>query len=74
MNQGVVDYEGHWHPIFSTGCDGIDDDDRFDCEVSKLKSSLGFSVRSVDAQVREKEHQVIRDIFGDEWYKEEDPY
>ena len=25
MNQGVVDEEGHWHPIFSTGCDGIDD-------------------------------------------------
>ena len=24
MNQGVVDEEGHWHPIYSTGRDGID--------------------------------------------------
>lgn len=74
MNQGVVDYEGHWHPIFSTGHDGIDDNEWFSSKVIELKKSLGFDTRPVETQVHADEYDAIKKVFGDDWYKEEDPY
>ena len=67
-NAGLVDEEGVWHPIYSTGRDGIDDADWYDRKIGNLKSELGYDATSADVQYREKVYEAIKEVFGKEWY------
>lgn len=68
MNQGLVDKDGHWHPIFSTGSDGIDDRGWYERKIKDLKLELGYDLRPADIQHSEKEWKAVKEVFGDEWY------
>lgn len=69
MNQGLVDKEGHWHPIYSTGRDGIDASEWFDRKIDSLKADLGYDVRPPSVQYDEKLRTAARKVFGDQWYR-----
>lgn len=68
-NAGLVDGNGIWHPIYSTGRDGIDDKDWYDRKVKDLKNELGYDCRDVSSQYHEKIYYAIKEVFGDEWYE-----
>ena len=67
-NQGAVDDEGHWHPIYSSGADGLDQDDWYKRKVGDLKDDLGYDVRAVDVQHQEELMKAVRKVFGEKWY------
>ena len=67
-NAGLVDEEGVWHPIYSTGRDGIDDHEWYDRKIFDLKNELGYDVTSADVQYRERVYEAIKEVFGKEWY------
>lgn len=69
MNQGLVDKEGHWHPIYSTGRDGIDANEWFNRKIDSLKADLGYDVRPPSVQYDEKLRAAAREVFGDKWYR-----
>lgn len=68
FNQGVVDGEGHWRPIYSTGADGLDQDDWYKRKIADLKEDLGYDVRDADVQYHEKLIDAVRKVFGERWY------
>ena len=68
FNQGVVDGEGHWRPIYSTGADGLDQDDWYERKIADLKDDLGYDVRDADVQHHEKLVDAVRKVFGEKWY------
>lgn len=68
-NAGLVDGNGIWHPIYSTGRDGIDDKDWYDRKIENLKNELGYDCRDVSSQYHEKLYIAIKEVFGDEWYE-----
>ena len=67
-NAGLVDEEGVWHPIYSTGRYGIDDKGWYDRKIENLKNELGYDSTSADVQYREKVHEAIKEVFCKEWY------
>ena len=69
MNQGIVDENGHWKPIFSTGCDGIDQDEWYDRKIINLKDELGYDCRAVQVQHEEIEHRAEEEVFHKKWYE-----
>lgn len=69
MNQGLVDKDGHWHPIYSTGHDGIDASEWFDRKIDSLKADLGYDVRPPSVQYDEKLRAAARKVFGDQWWR-----
>lgn len=68
MNQGVVDGEGHWHPIYSTGAGGIDQDDWYDRKIGDMKDDLGYGVLDAAGQYHKKQTDAVRKVFGERWY------
>lgn len=68
-NAGLVDGNGIWHPIYSTGRDGIDDRDWYNRKIENLKNDLGYDCRDVSSQYHEKLYYAIKEVFGDEWYE-----
>ena len=72
QNAGLVDKDGHWHPIFSTGCGGIDDGGWFSEKIDQLKEEFGYDCRDPRAQYNEKVYNAIKEVFGEEWYEIED--
>lgn len=71
-NAGLVDKEGHWHPIFSTGHDGIDDGGWFCKKIGQIKEEFGYDCRDPRVQYNEKVYKAVKEVFGDEWYEIED--
>ena len=71
MNQGLVDKEGHWHPLYSTGRDGLDQHEWYDRKISNLKNELGYDVTSVSVQHEEARHRAVEEVFGKKWYEVE---
>lgn len=69
MNQGLVDAEGHWHPIYSTGHDGIDQDEWFERKINALKDELGYACTSVDVQHQEAKHRAVEEVFHKKWFE-----
>lgn len=69
MNQGLVDADGHWHPIYSTGCDGIDQDEWFERKINALKDELGYAYTSVCVQHQEAKHRAVEEIFHKKWFE-----
>lgn len=67
-NQGLVDKDGHWHPVFSTGRDGIDQNEWFERKIQALKSDLGYDIRPAKVQHDEALHRAVKEVFGEEWY------
>lgn len=70
-NVGLVDKDGHWHPIHSTGCDGIDQDDWYDRKIQNLEADLGYDIRPAKMQFEEAVHNAVEKIFGKKWYEVE---
>lgn len=68
-NAGLVDADGHWHPLYSTGTAGIDDGVWFERQVFDLKQSLGYDIRDAEVQYAEKVHDAILEVFGKKWYE-----
>lgn len=68
-NAGLVDEEGVWHPIYSTGRDGIDDHEWYDRKIFDLKNELGYDVRPPKVQYDEKVWNAVKKVFGEDWYK-----
>lgn len=68
MNQGLVDAKGHWHPLFSTGYDGIDQDDWYERKIEGLKSDLGYDCRPAKTQYDEAMVKAVEKVFGKRWY------
>ena len=64
-----MDNDGHWHPLYSSGRDGIDDCGWFDKKVSGLKSDLGYDIRSPKMQYEERVHNAVQKVFGKKWYE-----
>lgn len=71
-NAGLVDKDGHWHPLYSTGVDGIDDGGWFERQVFDLKQSLGYDCRDPRDQYNEKVYTAVKEVFGEEWYEIDD--
>lgn len=71
MNHGLVDKDGHWHPIYSSGANGIDQDDWYDRKIQNIKDVLGYDIRPVKMQFEEAVHNAIEKIFGKKWYEVE---
>ena len=71
MNQGIVDIEGHWRPIFSTGRRGIDQYEWYKEKIDALKAELGYDSRSADIQHSEAQWKAVREVFGDKWYEQD---
>lgn len=69
MNQGLVDADGHWHPIYSTGCGGIDQDEWFERKINALKSDLGYDITLVEVQHCNAKHQAVEEVFKKKWYE-----
>lgn len=69
MNQGLVDKEGHWHPLYSTGRDGLDQHEWYDRKISNLKNELGYDVTLVSVQHEEARHRAVEEVFGKKWYE-----
>ena len=69
MNQGIVDENGHWNPIFSTGRRGIDQDYWYERKINALKEELGYDRRNVEVQHEEREHKAEEEVFGKKWYE-----
>ena len=69
MNQGLVDKNGHWHPIYSTGCDGIDQDEWYDRKIKALKAELGYDCSDVETQHWNELHHAVEVVFGKPWYE-----
>jgi hypothetical protein len=72
QNAGLVDKDGHWHPIFSTGCCGIDDGGQFSKRIEQLKEEFGYDIRDPRVQYKEKVSKAIEEVFGEEWYEIDD--
>lgn len=68
MNQGVVTIDGHWVPIYSSGCDGIDDGGWYDKKIDQLKAELGYDIRHPEVQLHEAQRKAVEAVFGEEWY------
>lgn len=68
MNQGAVDGEGHWRPIYSTGCDGLDLGAWYKRRLGYLKSDLGYDATDVDIQHHQDLMRTVKRVFGEEWY------
>lgn len=69
MNQGLVDEDGHWHPIYSSGSGGIDQDGWYERKINALKGDLGYDVRPVEVQHNEILHNAVKEVFGRKWYE-----
>jgi hypothetical protein len=67
-NVGLVDGEGHWRPIFSTGYNGMDQDDWYKRKIKSLKADLGYDERSARMQFEEAVHNAVEKVFGKKWY------
>lgn len=67
-NQGMVDAEGHWHPLFSTGRAGIDDCGWYEKKIQQLKAELGYDVRHPKVQFDDAHLKAVKQVFGPEWY------
>lgn len=75
MNQGLVDKDGHWHPIYSTGINGIDLKEWYKRKIDALKAECGYDVRPAKVQLDEAIHKAIGKVFGKKWYEVEgDPF
>lgn len=74
MNFGVVDHDGHWRPIYSSGRDGLDQDEWYDRKIGEAKARLGWHVGSygsgepVAAQFERLLHAAVKKVQGCEWY------
>jgi hypothetical protein len=68
MNQGLVDENGHWKPIYSTGRGGIDQDEWYDRKIINLKDELGYDRRKVEVQ-HEERYAKLEEVFGKKWYE-----
>lgn len=66
-----MDIEGHWHPIFSTGRRGIDQDEWYKEKIDALKAELGYDARKADVQHSEAQWKAIREVFGNKWYEQD---
>lgn len=74
-NVGLVDKDGHWIPIYSSGSDGIDQDDWYRRKIENLKADFGYDVRSAKMQFEEVFHKAVEKVFGKKWYEVEgDPF
>lgn len=67
-NAGLVDEDGHWRPLYSSGYNGIDDNEWYDRKIETLKRELGYDCRDVATQYREKVNNAIECVFGKKWY------
>ena len=75
FNQGLVDNDGHWIPIYSSGCSGIDQDEWYDRKIRDLKADFGYDVRPAKMQFEEVLHKAVEKVFGKKWYEVEgDPF
>ena len=78
MNQGLVDKDGHWYPLYSTGRDGIDCFEWYERKIQDLKNEAGYDVRPARVNHEERVHNAVEKVFGKKWYEldgtpEEDP-
>lgn len=74
-NVGLVDKDGHWIPIYSSGRDGIDQDDWYRRKIENLKADFGYDVRSAKMQFEEVLYKAVEKVFGKKWYEVEgDPF
>lgn len=71
-NVGIVDKDGHWHPIVSTGRKGIDDCGWYDKKIGQLKSELGYDVTPAKCQFDEALRLAVKKVFGEDWYMKSD--
>lgn len=73
MNQGLVDEDGHWRPLYSSGYDGIDNHEWLDRKLTDLRSELGYGMNP-DAEYSEVVYKAIKKVFGDDWWKIDGPH
>lgn len=69
MNQGIVDKEGHWQPLFSSGRDGIDQNDWYDRKIEALKSELGYDCTPAKTQSNTAKRNAAAKVFGENWWQ-----
>lgn len=67
-NQGVVDGQGNWRPIYSTGIDGLDKSAQYDQDLKEIKNKFGYGAGNVDAQHIQREHDAVEQVFGEKWW------
>ena len=68
-NQGLVTTDGHWIPLYSTGRDGIDQNDWYRNKIDALKADLGYDPR---IQFNEARERALVQVFGEKWYTREE--
>lgn len=75
FNQGLVNNDGHWIPIYSSGYSGIDQDEWYERKIRNLKADFGYDVRPAKMQFEEVLHKAVEKVFGEKWYEVEgDPF
>lgn len=67
-NQGIVTADGHWIPLYSTGCGGIDQHDWYRNKIDALKADLGYDRREPRIQFDEARNRALVQVFGEKWY------
>lgn len=71
-NVGIVTGDGHWIPLYSSGCDGIDQYDWYKNKIDALKAELGYDCRDPRIQFNEARERALVQVFGAKWYTREE--